>query len=79
MSEKPMKTDRSLADFLNITEAAAFLGVSPSTLRNWDQSGAFTAVRHPINNYRLYRKDDLNDFLAQLRGKGGNNTKGAKR
>lgn len=72
-----MKTDSTLADFLSITEAASFLGVSASTLRNWDQSGAFKALRHPINNYRLYRKEDLTGLLAELRVKGGTQSQGA--
>jgi len=61
------REEASIADFLNISEAAEYLGVSTSTLRNWDQSGTFRAVRHPINNYRLYREEDLAGLLKQLR------------
>lgn len=46
-------------DLLKIGEAAAFLGVSSSTLRNRDRSGKVRAVRHPVNRYRLYRRADM--------------------
>lgn len=52
-----------LADYLRVREAAAFLGVSPNTLRNWGRDGKITEFRHPLNNYRLYRRDDLAEVL----------------
>jgi DNA (cytosine-5)-methyltransferase 1 len=45
-----------------ISEVAEMLGVSKDTLRRWDQSGKLTSVRHPINNYRVYRTEDLLQF-----------------
>ncbi len=47
-------------------EAAQFLGVSPETLRNWDQSGKFKAIRHPVNGYRLYRREKLETLLTEI-------------
>jgi predicted site-specific integrase-resolvase len=44
---------------LTVGEAAAFLGVPPSTLRNWDRAGKVCPARHPINHYRLYRREEL--------------------
>ncbi|HYA04155.1 MAG TPA: MerR family DNA-binding transcriptional regulator, partial [Syntrophobacteria bacterium] len=46
-------------DFLTIKEAAEFLGVTPTTLRNWDRRKKLIPVRHPLNGYRLYRRSDL--------------------
>lgn len=65
--DKDMNANQSIADYLSVSEAAKYLGVSSSTLRNWDQSGTFPATRHPINNYRLYRKADLEGLLTRLR------------
>jgi excisionase family DNA binding protein len=45
-----------LDEYLQITEAAEFLGVCRNTLRNWVRSGQIKEHRHPINNYRLYLK-----------------------
>ena len=52
-----------LADYLRIKEAAEYLGVSPNTLRNWGRDGKITEHRHPMNNYRLYKKSDLTRLL----------------
>jgi len=58
---------QTLADYFTVREAAVFLGVSPSTLRNWDKEGKLKAKRHPVNDYRLYRKEDLEILLKQVR------------
>jgi MerR family transcriptional regulator, copper efflux regulator len=54
-----------LDGYLRIREAAEFLGVSPNTLRNWGREQKIPEFRHPVNNYRLYRRSDLE---AVLRG-----------
>lgn len=58
----------NLADYLTVGEAAAVLGVSPATLRNWDRSGKLKAYRHPVNGYRLYQLKELERVLKKLRG-----------
>jgi len=52
--------------FINIRAAAKMLGVSPLTLRNWDKKKKLTALRHPINNYRVYRLEDIQGFLGKI-------------
>jgi excisionase family DNA binding protein len=54
-----------LRNFLRISEAAVYLGVSPNTLRNWQNAGKVGAVRHPVNGYRLFRRKDLDALLKQ--------------
>ncbi|HUY89833.1 MAG TPA: helix-turn-helix domain-containing protein [Pirellulales bacterium] len=54
-----IQPDHSLGEYLTVGEAADFLGVSASTLRNWDRAGKLKANRHPINGYRLYKRADL--------------------
>lgn len=64
----------NLADYLTVGEAASVLGVSPSTLRNWDRAGKLKPYRHPLNGYRLYRRNELEALLEKLRtGKKGGN------
>lgn len=53
---------------LTVKEAAAYLGVSPNTLRNWDRSGKLKASRHPINRYRLYSKKKLDELISRIKG-----------
>ena len=55
-----------LDDYLQIREAAMFLGVSPNTLRNWGREEKIAELRHPVNNYRLYRRSDLEELLRQV-------------
>lgn len=58
-----------LSDYLTVGEAAEKLGVSPSTLRNWDRLGKLKARRHPMNGYRLYKYTELVALKAQIEGK----------
>jgi DNA (cytosine-5)-methyltransferase 1 len=54
------------AGFLRVKEAAELLGVSPNTVRSWGSAGKITEYRHPINNYRLYKKADLERLLKEV-------------
>ena len=60
-----MPSARSLEKFLTVKAAAAFLGVCPSTLRNWDRAGKLKPRRHPMNRYRLYRRAELEAVLRR--------------
>lgn len=57
----------NLRDYLTVSEAAEILGVSAATLRNWDRAGKVMAARHPVNSYRLYRKEDLSKLLEKVK------------
>ena len=52
-----------LSDFMKIADAAEYLGVSPNTLRNWETAGKIIAHRHPVNGYRLFKKEELDELL----------------
>ena len=55
-----------IADYLTVGEAAVVLGVSRSTLRNWDRAGKLKPRRHPVNGYRLYHRKELEKLLKKL-------------
>jgi excisionase family DNA binding protein len=62
----PGRTDvEKLREFLRISEAAEYLGVSPNTLRNWQNAGKVVAVRHPVSGYRLFKRKDLDALRSQ--------------
>lgn len=42
------------------------LGVTPLTLRNWDNKGKLKALRHPLNNYRVYKREDIEKLLEEI-------------
>ncbi|MEK7081179.1 MAG: MerR family DNA-binding transcriptional regulator [Patescibacteria group bacterium] len=52
--------------FVTIKQASIILGVSPLTLRNWDKNGRLKALRHPMNNYRVYRIEDLEKVIQEM-------------
>jgi excisionase family DNA binding protein len=56
----------NLQNYLRIKQAAQFVGVSESTLRNWGRNGKITTYRHPISRYRLYKKADLEALLKKI-------------
>ena len=52
--------------FVGVKRAAEILGVAPNTVRAWGASGKITECRHPANNYRLYRQDELEALVRQI-------------
>ena len=52
--------------YLRVKEAAELLGIAPNTLRSWGADGKVPEYRHPVNRYRLYRREDLDAVLQQL-------------
>ena len=52
--------------FLRVKEAAEVLGVSPNTVRTWGADRKIPEYRHPVNNYRLYKREDLDKILQEL-------------
>lgn len=57
---------QNLSEYLTVGEAATMLGVSRSTLRNWDRAGKLKPYRHPMNTYRLYHRKDLETLLKHV-------------
>jgi excisionase family DNA binding protein len=66
MVAKSFNAGVSLANYLKVGEAADQLGVSRSTLRNWDKAGKLRPFRHPVNGYRLYLREELEMLLGQV-------------
>lgn len=56
----------NVSDHVTLAEASSYLGVSKATLRNWDKTGKLKAVRHPVNDYRMYSLTDLRQLRPQL-------------
>ena len=59
-----------LDDYMTIRQAAAFLGVSPNTLRNWGAGGKIPVHRNPMNGYRLFKIEDLERLLDEVEQSG---------
>ena len=54
-------------DYVTVSEAAELCGVTALTIRNWDARGRLVSYRHPINNYRMFRKSDIESLLAGIK------------
>ena len=48
-----------MKEFFTLSEAAEALGKNKETLRRWDREGKLSAVREPMSNYRVYRKQEV--------------------
>ena len=49
-----------------VQEVARLLGVTPLTIRNWDAKGKLTAYRNPLNNYRMYKVEDVETLIRRI-------------
>jgi len=55
-----------LSEYVKVAEAAEILGVSQGTIRTWAEAGKIPMHKNPANGYRLFRRDDLEKFLAKV-------------
>ncbi|MCA9087263.1 MAG: helix-turn-helix domain-containing protein [Planctomycetaceae bacterium] len=53
-------------EYLLVNQAAELLGVSANTVRAWATSGRLQEYRHPVNNYRLFKRDEVETLLKQI-------------
>jgi DNA (cytosine-5)-methyltransferase 1 len=53
-------------EYLTLSETAELLGKNKETLRRWDREGKLTAVREPISNYRVYRKEEVETLFSEF-------------
>jgi len=52
--------------YLTVKEVARLLGITPLTVRNWDKKGQLIAYRNPVNNYRLYKIEDVEELIRKI-------------
>lgn len=60
--------NNKISDYLTIKQASEYLGVHKDTIRRWEAKGKIETKRNPINNYRIYKKDDLDKILEFVGG-----------
>jgi MerR family transcriptional regulator, copper efflux regulator len=52
--------------YLNVNDVAQIFGVTPLTVRNWDKKGSLVAYRNPVNNYRMYKVEDVEALMRKI-------------
>jgi excisionase family DNA binding protein len=57
---------RRSSKFMNVGQAATYLGVSAASLRNWSNRGLVPVYRTP-GGQRRYDASDLDDFMHSMR------------
>lgn len=53
-------------DYLMVAKAAGLPDVSPNSARNWGYAGLVEECRHPVNNYRIFKRKDLERLRKKL-------------
>ncbi len=52
--------------YLTVNEVAKIFGITPLTVRNWDKKGSLIAYRNPVNNYRMYKIEDVEVLMRKI-------------
>jgi DNA (cytosine-5)-methyltransferase 1 len=55
-----------MKEYLSLAETSELIGKCKETLRRWDNEGILNAVREPVSNYRVYRKEDVQELMGNL-------------
>ncbi len=53
-------------DYLGIKEARKILKTTAATLHRWEKFGKIKSYRHPMNNYRYYKIEDINKIINKI-------------
>ncbi len=56
----------SMNKYLTLSEASELVGKSKETLRRWDREGKLIAAREPVSNYRMYRKEQVENLFSDF-------------
>jgi len=58
-------SNRTWPPLLTIKQASQILGLSPWTLRKWDNEGKLAPVRIGSGKHRRYRKEDIQSVIEK--------------
>lgn len=53
-------------EYLTLSEASELIGKSKETLRRWDREGKLSAVREPMSNYRVYKREQVEMLFSDF-------------
>ncbi len=53
-------------EYMSLTEASELIGKSKETLRRWDRDGKLSAVREPMSNYRVYKREEVQNLFSNF-------------
>lgn len=53
-------------EFLLVSQAVEMLGACPNTIRSWGAIGKIIKYRHPVNDYRMFKRKELERILREM-------------
>jgi DNA (cytosine-5)-methyltransferase 1 len=53
-------------EYITLSEASELIGKSKETLRRWDREGKLSAVREPMSNYRVYKREQVETLFSNF-------------
>ena len=65
--------------FLHVKQTAELLGVAANTVRAWSAAGKLQEYRHPVNNYRLFKRDDVETLYKKITNPRRSDTRSTKK
>lgn len=66
--KEQMPLGEQLPDLLTVKEVAAFLRVSPLTIKRWGKKGKLPAIRINSRGDRRYKKEAVLWLVGEMRG-----------
>ena len=56
-----------IKEYIRIKDVVILLNISKLTLRNWDKNKKLCTQKHPINNYSVYLKTEIDGIIEQIK------------
>jgi len=60
-----MKT--RVSDYVKVADAAEIFSVSQGMVRSWAETGKIPVHKNPINDYRMFKRTDLELILTRMK------------
>jgi len=67
-----MLGNEMMSSMLTVREVARLLNIHANTVRRWGDQGILRVYRITRRGDRRFKREDINNFLAELNNNGGN-------
>ncbi len=57
---------KKINEYLSPAQAAEILGITRGTLIKWSDKKKIPVHYNPLNNFRMYKKEELQQFLEEI-------------
>lgn len=67
MKKNHFELSANASNYLSLKQVACLFEVTRATVRRWSNRGIITGYRHPVNNYRLFKVEDVEELLCKMK------------